>query len=135
VYEYRIKYPDKAVLYSADGYDRFGWAVFMAGGSLPVLPAGTDKQFLTAASGMKPLELPASPKDQWALSSAKDYIVYTNADGTVRLNLPANSSYQAQWIDSQSGQVLPGNQQVNGGNATEIKNPNGRAAILWLTRN
>jgi hypothetical protein len=32
-----------------------------------------------------------------------------------------NSSYQAQWIDPQSGQVLPGNQQVNGGNATEIK--------------
>ena len=135
VHEYRIKYPDKAVLYSADGYDRFGWAVFMAGGSLPVLPANTDKQFLTAASGMKPLELPAAPKDQWALSSAKDYIVYTNADGTVRLNLPANTSYQVQWIDPQSGQVLPGNQQVNGGNATEIKNSNGRAAILWLTRN
>jgi hypothetical protein len=30
---------------------------------------------------------------------------------------------------------LPGDQEVNGGNGTEIKNPNVDAAILWLTRN
>ncbi|WP_090647905.1 DUF6298 domain-containing protein [Mucilaginibacter sp. OK283] len=135
VHEYRTKYPDKAVLFSADGYDHFGWAVFIAGGSLPVLPAGTDKQFLNAASGMKSAELPGAPKDQWALSSAKGYIVYTNADKAVRLDLPANTIYKAQWIDPQTGQVLPGDQEVNGGNGTEIKNPNVGAAILWLTRN
>jgi hypothetical protein len=135
VHEYRTKYPDKAVLFSADGYDHFGWAVFIAGGSLPVLPAGTDKQFLNAASGMKSAELPGAPKDQWALSSAKGYIVYTNADKAVRLDLPANTIYKAQWIDPQTGQVLPGDQEVNGGNGTEIKNPNVDAAILWLTRN
>jgi hypothetical protein len=34
VREYREKYPDKAVIYSADGADRFGEAVVKAGGSL-----------------------------------------------------------------------------------------------------
>jgi hypothetical protein len=37
VNEYRTKYPDKAVLYSADGYPQYGQAVFDAGGSLPVI--------------------------------------------------------------------------------------------------
>ncbi|MGB7156797.1 MAG: DUF6298 domain-containing protein [Tepidisphaeraceae bacterium] len=32
--EYRSKYPDKAVIYSADGFDRFGAAAAKAGGSL-----------------------------------------------------------------------------------------------------
>jgi hypothetical protein len=81
---------------------------------------------------MKPVELPGAPKDQWALNSAKGYIVYSNADKAVRLDLHANTNYKAQWIDPQSGQVLPGDQQVKGGNGTEIKNPNAGAAILWL---
>jgi hypothetical protein len=34
VREYRQKYPDKAVMYSADGADRFGEAAYDAGGSL-----------------------------------------------------------------------------------------------------
>lgn len=135
VHEYRTKYPGKAVLFSADGYDRFGWAVFIAGGSLPVLPAGTDKQFLTAASSMKPVEMPGAPKDQWALSSAKGYIVYNSIDKAVRLDLPANTSYKARWIDPQTGQILPGDQQVKGVNGAEIKNPNAGTAILWLISN
>ena len=32
--EYRTKFPGKAVIYSADGYDRFGNAAREAGGSL-----------------------------------------------------------------------------------------------------
>ena len=34
VREYRQKYPDKAVIYSGDGADRFGQAAYDAGGSL-----------------------------------------------------------------------------------------------------
>jgi len=55
VREYRQKYPGKAVIYSGDSYDHFGWAAFLGGGSLAVLPATTDKTFLMAASMMKPI--------------------------------------------------------------------------------
>jgi Family of unknown function (DUF6298) len=135
VSEYRQKYPDKAVLYSADGYDHFGWAVFIAGGSLPVLPAGTNKQFLAAASGMKPFQLPNSPKQQWALANAaKGFIVYSDTDNAIHLDLAANATYKAQWVDPKTGEVLAGEEQVKGGNGVEIKSSKSGAAILWLTR-
>ena len=55
VKEYREKYPTKAVSYSGDSYPEFGIAVFMAGGSLAVLPDNFDKELLKAAAGMKPV--------------------------------------------------------------------------------
>jgi hypothetical protein len=134
VHEYKEKYPAKAVLYSADGYEHFGWAVFIAGGSLPALPATTDKQFLTAASAMQSVDLPGSPKDQWALcNAAKGYIVYSNTNN-IHLDLAANASYKAKWINPKTGEILPDEQQVKGGSNTEIKNPGTGEAILWLIR-
>jgi hypothetical protein len=40
VREYREKYPDKAVIYSADGFDRFGAAAAKGGGSLAQVKSG-----------------------------------------------------------------------------------------------
>ena len=134
VHEYKQKYPDKAVLYSADGYDHFGWAVLIAGGSLPALPATTDKQFLNDVSTMKGIDLPGNPKDQWALgNAAKGYIVYSNSD-TIHLDLAANASYKAKWIDPKTGEALPGEKQVKGSKDIEIKTPKSCEAILWLIR-
>jgi hypothetical protein len=133
VHEYRVKYPAKAVLYSADGYDHFGWAVFIAGGSLPALPANTDKQFLTAASFMQPVELAGDTKDEWALGGNKGYIVYSNS-GNIRLDLDANANYRVKWVDPKTGTILSGDQQIKGGKDTQITNTKGGEAILWLTR-
>jgi hypothetical protein len=135
VHDYTTKYPDKAVLFSADGFDHFGWAVFIAGGSLPVLPATTDAKFLADAGSMKPVELSGAPKDQWALGSKTNgYIVYNSTGTDIRLDLAANTNYKVQWLDPKTGQVLPGDQQVKGGNGVEIKPSKTGAAILWLTR-
>ncbi len=46
VSEYRKIYPQKAVTYFAQNYPEMGWAVFMAGGSLPSLPSIDDPSFL-----------------------------------------------------------------------------------------
>lgn len=74
VKEYRDKFPGKAVVYSGDSYPEFGMAVFMAGGSLAVLPSGVDIALLKAAVGMKPV---ASPnKNEYILSDGKNSIVY-----------------------------------------------------------
>jgi hypothetical protein len=135
VHDYKVKYPDKAVLFSADGFDHFGWAVFIAGGSLPVLPAATDKQFLTEAAAMKPVDLPAAKKDQLAIGNAKGFIVYNNTSDAIRLDLAANTNYKVQWLDPKTGRVLSdGQQQLKGGNGVEVKSPTSGAAILWLTR-
>jgi hypothetical protein len=135
VHEYRTKYPDKAVLFSADDYERFGWAVFIAGGSLPVLPAGTNKVFLVDASGMKPTGLPGAPKDQWGLTSPKGYIVYNNTGSGIHLDLVANIVYKIQWINPKTGELLPGTETIKGAANTEIKGQGSGAAILWLIRN
>jgi hypothetical protein len=136
VSDYRTKYPDKAILYSGDSYDKFGWAVFIAGGSLPVLPAGTDVKFLAGASAMKPVKL-ADTEGQWALQNANGgFIVYNNnAAKAIKLKLAANTNYTAKWLNPATGQLLPGEQQVSGGDA-EIK-PSGATGpvVLWLTRN
>jgi len=79
VKEYRDKYPNKAVSYSGDSYPEFGIAVFMAGGSLPVLSADIDPAILKAAVGMKPV---ASPnKNEYILSDGKNSIVYNSETG------------------------------------------------------
>jgi hypothetical protein len=135
VSEYSTKYPEKAVLFSADSFDHFGWAVFIAGGSLPVLPATTDAKFLADAATMKPVKLIGNPSGQWALGNAtKGYIVYNNTDNAILLDLAANTNYKVQWIDPKTGAEVPGQQQVKGGNGVEIKAPKIGTAILWLTR-
>jgi hypothetical protein len=135
VHEYRQKYPDKAVLYSADGYEHFGWAVFMAGGSLPVLPATTDRAFLAAASAMKSIVLPDNPKGQWVLGNeGKGFIIYNDSANAIQLNLVTGANYKVQWIDLQNGKILTGENTIKGGNNIDIKNPQSGTAILWLTR-
>lgn len=74
VKEYRDKYPGKAVIYSGDSYPEFGMAVFMAGGSLPVMAADTDKDLLRSAVSMKPVA--SSIKNEYILSNGKNSIIY-----------------------------------------------------------
>ncbi len=133
VHEYRTKYPSKAVVYSGDGFDRYGWAVFIAGGSLPVLPKEVDQKLLAAASTMKGIELAGQPQDQWALGNAsKEYIIYT-ATGTVTpLALDGNASYQATWIDARSGKYTTV-KTVKGADMNQWEGANG-AGLLWLKR-
>ena len=74
VKEYRDRFPGKAVVYSGDGYPEFGMAVFMAGGSLPVLSIKIDKDLLRLASTMKPVN--PTNKKEYVLSNGKNSIIY-----------------------------------------------------------
>ncbi len=74
VKEYRTKYPTKAVMYSGDSYPEFGIAVFMAGGSMPVLSENIDASILNAATGMKPVA--SSNANEYVLSDGKTSIIY-----------------------------------------------------------
>ena len=76
VKEYKTKYPAKAVMYSGDSYPEFGMAVIMAGGSLPVLPPGINKDLLKVAAGMRPAT--SGNKNEYILSDGKNSIVYNS---------------------------------------------------------
>jgi hypothetical protein len=96
---YRKKYPTKAVLYSSDSYDQFGWAVFMAGGSLPILPKNLEPSFLAAASTMLPI---SNTTSQYVLGNKNAFIVFGN--GTLSLpEIDATKNYDIIYYDTRSG--------------------------------
>ena len=129
VNEYKQKYPAKAVIYSGDSYDHFGWAAFMAGGSLPVLPAATDKDFLKAALAMKPVD----GIGKYVLASVNALIAYTD-EGTVRLDLSKfKGKFKVRYINTDNGKLLPDQTNIKAGNMVTITMP-ANSGIVWLTK-
>jgi hypothetical protein len=126
VSEYRKKFPDKAVMYSGDSYDEFGWAVFMATGSMAVLPV-LSQEFLSDASSMKVAE--SNSNKQWLLTNGKDYIVYSTSNDPIKLNL-ANGTFKINWIDPKTGK-LSAEKEINGG-IQEISPVQQSPVVLWI---
>jgi len=128
VLEYRQKYPGKAVMYSADGYDRFGWAAFMAGGSLANIPKIYDAKFLEDASSMMPVS--NSNASEYILAKKDGYIVY--GKGLVKLDLSKSSGrFNASWIDPKTGKKIK-SQNIRGGKVIELKSPVDGQVVLWV---
>ncbi|MBE7169408.1 MAG: pectate lyase [Williamsia sp.] len=131
VKEYRLKYPGKAVMYSGDGYDQWGWAAFMAGGSLAVIPKLADA-WLTAASGMLPVEAPAGAPGVYMLSGKEGTIVYLAQGATAQLDLSKQSgAYKETWISAGNGKEIK-SATGKGGQPIELKNPQQGAALVWV---
>ncbi len=125
VREYREKYPDKAVIYSADGQAEFGWAALMAGGSLPDIRTHMDSRLLAAIPNMHPISPPAA--GEYALAdSNQNFLIYKIGRGAIDFDLPAGkSSYVQRWINPRTGELLESQ-------GTEFKPPTSGMNILWL---
>lgn len=130
VLEYKQRFPDKAVIYSGDGADRSGWAVLMAGGSLPNLRV-KDESFLQAASAMKPV----ANEKQWMLANEKTgYIIYSINDGDIAVDLSKNTnSYDLFWINSRSGEVQK-DKAIKAGKSISLKKPAEGNWVAWLKK-
>jgi hypothetical protein len=130
VREYRLRYPSKAVIYSAEGGDNFGWAVFMGGGSLANIPFVKDPGFFVDAAAMRPVDLPGAPVGQWALGGkGKGYIIYATDAATVKVDLSdEKGSFLVRRVDPVSGAVDK-ETSVKGGKVVEVRG----GAVLWIT--
>jgi len=135
VSEYRTKYPDKAVMYNADSYDTYGWAVFMGGGSLAVVPKVDNPKFAKAAAAMQPFPLPENQKGQYALANYMvGYIVYNNSNQPIHFNASKLSGeLTIHWIDPKNGKIIKEGETMMGGQDVELKAPQGGAIIMWLS--
>ncbi|MCH5720249.1 DUF6298 domain-containing protein [Niabella hibiscisoli] len=130
VKEYRLKYPDKGVMYSAEGADRFGWAIFIAGGSMPVLPKNIDSDFLKAAAGMQP----SKASENYMLAGKEGVIAMANDKQSVTIDLSSyTGNYAINFIDMASGALLPGTKTVTAGKAVTIELPK-QGVMLWLKK-
>ena len=121
------------MIYSGDSYDHMGWAVFMAGGSLANIPAMADAGFVTAASGMKPVDGPS--KEQYTLANAGNgYIVYSNgSDVQVDLtNSPAG--FKVKWFDADKGEIIGKEEKVKGGKVVTLKSPKSGSIVAWIRK-
>jgi hypothetical protein len=114
-------------MYSGDSYDQFGWAAFMGGGSMAVLPK-VDDAFLDAASKMLPVEV---SKNILMLSNKDGYIVYTSAN-SVPLDLSkASGIFKATWISTRDGKEIK-TESVDGGKGIQLTNPQSGSVVVWL---
>jgi len=125
VREYREKYPEKAVMYTADGCDNHGWAVFMAGGSLANIPA-TDTDFLKDAEAM-------SPAGAWTLKGQRGMIIYCKNAGNVQADLSGmDGVFRLRRIDPSTGKTEKSMEKIHGGKIATLSTTT--PAILWITK-
>jgi hypothetical protein len=134
VLEYKLRFPGKAVMYSADAWDRNGWAVLMAGGSLPNLKI-RDEDFLQAVSTMQPVATDTSVK-QWILKNDRTgYIIYDMTSDNVMVDLSKSSgSYSVIWMNTINEDVQKDKRSVKAGKMIALTKPKTDNWILWLKK-
>ena len=135
VSEYRLKYPQKAVTYAGSNSDGNGWAVFMAGGSLPSIPL-TPSEFLRDAASMSIKSLAGNPAGQWALAKeGQSYIVYNASANAAQLDLSSSKgSFKVQHINPKDGSLLKTTEVVKAGNIISLKKSSSGPEVLWITK-
>jgi hypothetical protein len=125
VREYRGRYPDKAVIYTASAYDEQAWAVFMAGGSLAGIPAVEDAGLLQAAGNMQ-------PQGEYVLgNAAQGYIIYGKT-AAIQADLSAvKGACTAEWIDPENGRILK-KETIKGGQKVSLDNTSAKPVVVWI---
>lgn len=133
VREYRLRFPEKAVTYSADNYPSFGWAVLMAGGSLPVLPEIKVAGFLESASGMKVFE--NSGNGVYKLQNEQGgQILFLKQGAKTELDLRNfKGKFRLVKINPADGSLAGKEKVVEGGMVIPLENPSGEM-VVWLTK-
>lgn len=120
VSEYKTKFPEKAVIYSGDSYDSFGWAILMAGGSLSNADH-IDKATLNLIAGAKPF-LPAGKNaKQYGLeNTGKSYVLYNASAEALNLDLSKTAGkFSLKILNPKTGKVLK-EEKINGNAIAKI---------------
>ncbi|GAB3955066.1 DUF6298 domain-containing protein [Spirosoma harenae] len=136
VKEYRQKFPEKAVTYAADSYDAFGWAVLMAGGSMPNVPPVADPQFMADATQMKPIDLSQMPAGQCLIGNDKiGYILYNESTNPAQLDLTkATGSFSVSYVNPKTGQISKLKDFVKGGNVVSLRKQGEGNEVIWVKK-
>ncbi len=136
VREYRQKYPQKAVIYNADGYEANGWAVLMAGGSLPNVPQHLPPQLLKDMASMKIIELPGKPAGQWALAQeGKSYLIYQKSNEAITLDLrEVQGTFTVHYLNPENGQLLLPILETEGGKIISLNEKSTGAVVVWMQK-
>ena len=129
VNEYRQKFPQKAVTFYAQNYPAMGWAVFMAGGSCPVIPC-TDKAFLKDAAAM---EVEETNTDEYKKMVKSDIgsIIYSKSGTEIPVQL-SSGKYILKYIHPASGKIETINKSLKINGLYNLKVPDKKEGIYWF---
>jgi hypothetical protein len=133
VSEYRRAFPEKAVICSEPGSAQFGWAVLLAGGSLPNLPAGMPAEIYEDLADMHPS---ASAAGVFSMSGPEGARVFYLKSGD-RLDPDQEAGkglFQAYMIDPYHGEITRHISNIDSAQFTEFVNREKEDRILWITR-
>jgi len=116
VWEMKSRFPQKKIMYSADGFDRFGWAVFMAGGSFASLPFDWRKINLPIRSDQFFQPIISSKEEPWNApywilqSKNQSIIVWQNANSsTFQWKTTSTAKkWSVYYVDPNNGSVIKG---------------------------
>lgn len=135
VREYHSRFPEKAVTYSADSYDSNGWAAFMAGGSLSVLPSIQASGFLENALGMSVVE--GTGEGRYQLQNKQgECIIYFKKGIRPELDLKASKGkFRLIKINPVNGTTVGEPQLTDGGKTIKIEWNGQEDMVLWLVKN
>ncbi|MCF0040523.1 DUF6298 domain-containing protein [Dyadobacter fanqingshengii] len=133
VLDYRWKYPEKAVLYSAGNYDSNAWAVFLAGGSISAIPRISDG-FLNDVSKMKP-----DSSDGYRLFNTEyGAIIYKETATSFNLDLSGfKGNFLLRRIDPTTGKWIGKTDNIKGGKSIKIGQTAQATAgpvVFWITK-
>lgn len=131
VLEYKNKYPEKAVLYNANGAAQNAWAVLLAGGSVSAVPA-LPKAFLEAVPEMEPSE----SNGQYVLSKAgRGVVIYQEGNAALQADLTDfGGNYQLQRINERTGAVVGKPEKVKGGKVVSLVSREADPVIYWFSK-
>lgn len=133
VLDYRRKYPEKPVLYSAGNYDSNAWAVFLAGGSISAIPRISDR-FLTDVSQMK-----TDISDNYKLiNPGVAAVIYKETNAGFDLDLSGfKGNFVLHRIDPVTGKFIGKAVHIKGGKSIKISpTPEMKAGplVFWISK-
>jgi hypothetical protein len=131
---YANKFNTKAVTYSSDSFDRFPYAILMAGGSLPRL-SGINAEVLNLAPKMRPFVTSNWLKKQYGLANAgNSYLLYNGAVEGISLDLSNfKGSFSLKVLNANSGEVIK-TDNITGGSMVKINKTAGADELILLKK-
>ena len=132
--EYHSRFPEKAVTFSAEGYDAFGWAVFMSGGSLAAIPSVQPPGFLESASGMSVTECAGEGLYQLQ-NGLGECIVYCKNRVQPEFDWRGmKGKFQITQINPNDGTMIGKQETVSSGKQIKISLKGTTDVILWIKK-
>lgn len=137
VREYTQRFPDKAVTFFAQQYPQYGWAILLAGGSLPNIPV-KDKTFLEDASLMKPISGNGGAANENGIipdvmgCDNTGYVIYCHSANVQNIIVSAGT-YSLNTIDRNDGTIKNIAAKIQSSGNYTLPEPQ-KDKIYWLKK-